>query len=209
MRDTTPSLSKHSMTSALQQLVTMPMSGVEPVHADGVPVGGTLADFWRWSVSDLMSNATRGRLAEYLVHRAVGSPESSIRAEWDAFDLTTPEGIRVEVKSAAYIQSWQQTRESPISFRVPAARGWCATTNRFEKLAKRQADVYVFAILNERIAPDPLNIRHWLFYVLPTRVLNARTRSQHSITLASLIKEAGTGVAFEDLAITIKAVAII
>ncbi len=41
-----------------------------------------------------------------------------LRAEWDAVDLTTPDGIRIEVKSAAYIQSWHQVRESTISFRV-------------------------------------------------------------------------------------------
>lgn len=195
------------MTSALHLLVAEPMSGAEPVHADGIPVGGTLIDFWRWSVSDLMSNATRGRLAEYLVHRAVGSAEGAVRAEWDAFDLTTPEGIRVEVKSAAYIQSWHQQRESAIVFRVPPTKAWSAATNQQEALAKRQADVYVFALLRERATPDPLNVRHWHFYVLPTQVLNSRARGQHSISLASLIKEAGAGVTFEQLAEAIKSVA--
>jgi hypothetical protein len=33
---------------------------------------------------------------------------------------------------------------------------------------------------------DPLNLDQWEFYVLPTAVLDARGRSQHSITLPSL-----------------------
>ena len=28
-------------------------------------------DFWKWSVSDLVSNATRGRLAEFIVAKAL------------------------------------------------------------------------------------------------------------------------------------------
>jgi hypothetical protein len=54
----------------------------------------TLLDFWRWSVSDLVSNATLGRLAEFIVAGALGV-ECNVRAEWDAYDLTIPEGIKV------------------------------------------------------------------------------------------------------------------
>ncbi len=155
----------------------------------------------------MLSNASRGRLAEYLVHRAVGGAVETVRAEWDAFDLTTPDGIRVEVKSAAYIQSWHQVRESTISFRVQKTRAWSQATNQLESIAKRQSDVYVFAVLHEKTAPDPMNVRHWTCYVVASRVLDARTRSQHSITLASLIKESGSSATFEELAGTIRSVA--
>lgn len=67
---------------------------------------------------------------------------------------------------------------------------------------KRQADVYVFALLahTDKATVDPLNVKHWRFYVVPTRVLNARTRSQHSITLNSLCALCGRdGVPFEEL----------
>ena len=33
---------------------------------------------------------------------------------------------------------------------------------------------------------DPLNLDQWSFYLVPTQMLNQRTRSQHSITLKSL-----------------------
>lgn len=195
------------MASSLGRLSAVRKSGEEHLHADGARVAGTVLDFWRWSASDLMSNATRGRLAEYLVQRAVGGAEDAIRDEWDAFDLTTPEGVRVEVKSSAYIQSWHQERESAISFRIPKTKAWSADTNQQDAIARRQADVYVFALLHERTSPDPLNIRHWTFYVLAARALDARARSQDAITLASLVREAGAPVAFEHLGEAINSVA--
>lgn len=33
---------------------------------------------------------------------------------------------------------------------------------------------------------DPLDLDQWVFYVMPTAVLDGRTRSQHSITLKTL-----------------------
>lgn len=70
--------------------------------------------FWRWRCSDLVSNATRGVLAEYIVAKALGVAEG-VREEWASYDLTTPGGTRIEVKSAAYIQSWHQETFSDIS----------------------------------------------------------------------------------------------
>jgi hypothetical protein len=163
-------------------------TGAEPFHSGGQLLGFRLDDFWAWSVSDLVSNATRGRLAEYLVARGLGLSTAGVRNEWAAYDLTTPSGIRVEVKSAAYLQAWYQRRPSIISFRTRATRAWDPETNILASEAARQADVYVFALLAhpDKATLDPMNVEQWQFYVVPTRVLNARTRSQHSITLNSL-----------------------
>src|SRR5579875_1264357 len=59
------------MSPALGRLLPVRKSGTGLLHAAGTPVGGSVLDFWQWSASDLMSNATRGRLAEYIVYRAV------------------------------------------------------------------------------------------------------------------------------------------
>jgi hypothetical protein len=139
-------------------------------------------------VSDLVSNATRGRLAEYIVARALGISMHGVRSEWDAYDLNTPSGVRVEVKSAAYLQTWHQAKLSPITFRTRPTRAWDPDTNILSKQAKRQADVYVFALLahTDKRSIDPLNVNQWQFFVLSREVLDGRTRSQHSITLRSL-----------------------
>ena len=176
-------------------------SGSEPIHDGGHPVGGTLLEFWQWSASDLVSNATRGVLAEYIVAIALGGPMESVRREWDAYDLKLADDTKVEVKSAAYVQAWKQTRPSTIVFQVGKRRWWDAETGMSSDEPSRHADVYVFALLKhqERDTLDPLNVAQWEFYVLPTRTLNERTRSQHSITLRSLQALSGGPITFEQL----------
>lgn len=176
-------------------------TGSEPFHTNGACTGIHLVDFWRWSTSDLVSNATRGILAEFIVANALGVSFHHPRDEWAAWDLTTPEGIKVEVKSAAYIQSWSQKQLSTISFNTPKTHAWDADNNRQSEESKRQADVYVLALLahKDKATIDPLNLSQWEFFVLPTKALDERTRSQHSITLPSLLKLHGTSVPYEQL----------
>jgi len=161
--------------------------------------------FWRWSASDLLSNATRGVVAEYLVAQALGITDD-IREEWAAYDLLTNDGIKVEVKSAAYLQSWSQRELSKISFLTPKTLAWDAESNRQSTVAERQADVYVFALLahQDKLTVDPLDVAQWEFFVLPTSVLDARTRSQHSITLPTLKRLASEAVSYSGIAHTVR-----
>lgn len=106
------------MKNNLERLETQPKSGNEAFHLNGGNLDINLLSFWRWSTSDIVSNATRGVLAEFIVVKAMGNISSSVRNEWDAYDLETDDGIKIEVKSAAYIQSWHQDKLSTISFLV-------------------------------------------------------------------------------------------
>jgi hypothetical protein len=164
-------------------------AGTEAFTYENRNQGITLLDFWKWSVSDLVSNATRGRLAEFIVAKAL-RVECDVREEWAAYDLLTPDGIKVEVKSAAYMQSWAQSGHSTIQFRCGPTILWESETNRQGSERRRWADVYVFALLHhvERESLDPLKLEQWEFYVVPSEDLNNRTRSQHSLTLTSLKK---------------------
>ncbi len=189
------------MTKNLSRIYPVRRSGSESLHSNGRPLGATLLDLWRWSSSDLVSNATRGVLAEFIVANAVGIGLDDVRDEWGSFDLITPERITVEVKSAAYIQSWSQRNLSSIMFRTPKTRAWNANTNVQEKEPRRQAQVYVFALMahQDKLSIDPLNVDQWRFFVLPTTILDARTRSQHSITLRSLETLAGRAISYDEL----------
>jgi hypothetical protein len=160
-----------------------------------------LLEFWQWSASDLVDNTTRGILAEFIVASALRVPLDGPRESWAAYDLTTPDGVTVEVKSAAYVQSWHQETLSKIIFNVRHTRGWSAETNALEPESRRQAMVYVFALLahKDKATIDPLDIAQWQFHVLPTSVLNARKRSQHSITLPSLQALSGGPVPYTQL----------
>lgn len=176
-------------------------TGSEPFRNGGDDLGFALLSFWRWSASDVISNATRGILAEFLVAKAIGAADG-VRDEWAAYDLLDPRGISVEVKSAAYIQSWHQERFSSITFNCPKTLAWDPQTNQQATEKRRQAEVYVFALLANRDqgSLDPLDVSQWDFYVVPTSTLDRRERSQHSISLNSLRALHGEPVGYQDLA---------
>jgi len=162
--------------------------GEEPFHLAGTPIAGTLLDFWRWSASDLLVNTARGLVAEYIVAHALGIATDGVRDGWAAFDLKTDAGIKVEVKSCSYLQSWFQKQHSYISFGIKESTAWNPDTNTFEGGRRRQADVYVFALLahHEKATLDLLDVSQWEFYVLATSVLNERHAAQGSIGLNAL-----------------------
>jgi len=103
--------------------------------------------------------------------------------------LISKEGIRVEVKSSAYLQSWEQQSLSKISFGIQPTYGWDSVSNKFDTEKKHQSDVYVFCVLKhiDQDTLDPLDLSQWEFYVLPTAVLNRTIPEQKTITLSSLL----------------------
>ncbi len=174
----------------LDLIVATPKSGNEELEYNNKSVGYKLQDFWRWSLSDILSNASRGRFAEFIVGTAIGLKVENLRNEWDAYDLTTKEGFKIEIKSASYIQSWKQSKFSTISFSIKAAAHLDNIVTMQRSEAKRHADLYVFCLLRhkDQATIDPLKLEQWEFYVLPTYRLNNYKRSKSSITLPSLQK---------------------
>lgn len=175
------------MAESLPRIAPRRLSGGEPFHDGGRETGFDLLDFWRWSASDLVINTARGLLAEYIVAHALDISTSGVRDAWAAYDLTTNQGIKIEVKSGSYLQTWYQKGPSAITFRVKKATAWNPDTNQFEGDQKRHADAYVFAVLAHRDKGtlDPMDLTQWEFYVLPTRVLDA-LGGQKSISLGHL-----------------------
>ena len=178
-----------TVADSLPPLEALPKLGSEQLRCGEFLLKRTLLDFWRWSASDLVSNAMRGILAEYIVACALNLPDS-IRVEWDAFDLKTPSGLKIEVKSAAYLQSWHQKSLSKITFGIQPTRTWEAATGFYTSEMKRQADIYIFCLLHhqDKITVDPLNMDQWTFYILRTSVLDVRLPMQKNISLATLLK---------------------
>lgn len=162
-------------------------SGGERFHAGGSDLGFALLQFWQWSYSNLVGNTDRGAIAEFLVAAALGA-HTKIRNDWAPFDLTTPAGRRVEVKSASYVQTWYQRKLTRIAFSIRPTRAWDPATNTYEEDARRAADVYVFCLLKEknRDRIDPLDVEQWDFYVLPTKVLDRECPTARSIGLERL-----------------------
>jgi hypothetical protein len=189
-----------TITEDLPAIQLRRRSGNENFHEDNASVGKNLLNYWQWSASDLLGNTERGRLAEYIV--AIGlDMAGGVRSGWEAYDLQMSSGIRVEVKASAYVQTWSQENLSKIIFGIRPTRTWDPITNVFSSDCQRQAQVYVFALLTERnqAKVDRLNLMQWLFYVLPTSVLNERAPSQKTISLASLLRLSAADVGYRDL----------
>ncbi|MCE5253332.1 MAG: hypothetical protein LLG45_03835 [Actinomycetia bacterium] len=127
--------------------------------------------------------------------------DNGVRDEWAAYDLRDSRGITIEVKAAAYIQSWHQHRLSSITFSCGKTFAWDPETNQMGTEKRRHAQVYVFALLarKDQESLDPLDVSQWGFYVVPTIRLDERTRSQHSITLPSLRSLHGEPVTYSEL----------
>lgn len=180
--------------------------GNEPFRAGNDNLGFTLKDFWTWGVSDLLCNLMRGHLAEFIVGKAIGSP-GIVRNEWAAYDLMTKEGLKIEVKSAAYLQTWEQDHYSNIQFNIEKTKELDVVKGVYHGEPRRWADVYVFAVLahKDKATVEPMDVKQWEFYVLPVSVLDGRMRSQHSITLKTLNDLTGGAVDYFGLSEKINA----
>lgn len=167
----------------------------------------SLLEFWQWSQSDLLNNTLRGTIAEFIVAKAVNAT-NAIRVEWDAYDLITPQGLKIEVKSAAYLQSWKQERDSSIQFSIRPAKGWDAATNISAVDSGRSADVYIFCLLKEkdRNLVNPLNLDQWDFFILATEQINQEKGMQKMIGINSLLKMNPIVASYGELGVAVQKV---
>ena len=143
-------------------------------------------DFWKWSTSDLLTNRQRGILAEFLISSALDLTDNP-RSEWDEYDLITKDGLKIEIKSASYIQSWEQKEYSKISFGIQPTAKWENNKRTTDKV--RQSDLYIFCLLAHKDYKtiNPLDLSQWEFYILDTNILNKNVPTQKTITLSSLL----------------------
>lgn len=171
----------------------VPLDGSERFRG----VDASVLDFWRFAMSDLRMNNVRGYLAEFLVARAVGAPGN--RVEWDAYDVLTPDGVRVEVKVRGYLQSWAQKRVQLSPFQIKAAAPWDHATGAFGEKGWN-ADVYVLCVhtAREQDAYDVLDVAQWEFYVLPRHVIVERAGA--GMSLAWVQEQTGGPTPYAELA---------
>jgi len=140
-----------------------------------------LFDFWSWNTSDLLNNAMRWKLAEYIIARVLWI-DWWFRIEWDEYDLVYKD-LKIEIKSWAYIQSWEQDKYSNIVLTIKPTKDFNWTE------FKRQSDIYIFAILSHKDAStiNPLKLEQWDFYILSTNVMNEKLWEQKTIGLKWLL----------------------
>jgi hypothetical protein len=178
-------------TDNLGRLQTKRYTGSEKLHRHGTETDFTLLNFWQWSGSDLISNTARGLFAEYIVASDIGIV-NGVNQSWLEYDLKSPEGIRIEVKTSAYIQDWYQQRYSAPRFSIRQAYAWDPDIDSFSDTIGRHSDVYVFCLHHhkDQATIDALDMSQWTFYVLQTARIDQRLGNQKTIGLGR-IKSAG------------------
>ena len=177
------------------------LNGDEPIIDSSRRSISDVNKFWQWAYSNIYDNAERGALAEYLVACSLGV-DKKVRSNWEDCDLLTADGIKVEVKSSAYLQSWGQDKLSNLTFGIQPTRGWNRHENKYTEDVERRSDVYVFCVQKheEQETLNPLDLSQWDFYILPTRVLNQEAAEQKTAALSSLIKMGAEQCEYERLA---------
>ena len=173
----------------LPAIKTVQKTGKETFYLDGKKLPLDVLSFWKWSSSELLGNALRGVLAEFIVASTIDILDKP-REEWDAYDLKTKTGLKIEIKSSSYLQSWEQVELSKIIFGIQPTSDWDYSINKRSKEKMRQSDIYIFCVLShkDKSSVNPLDLSQWDFYILETKVLNEKVKTQKTITLSSLLK---------------------
>jgi len=139
-------------------------------------------DFWAWALGDLCDDDVKGWFAEWMVARLLGVPTAR-RISWANSDLITREGVRIEVKSTSYWQSWKLIDEfgwqrSEPTHKVPEDRAIgfgglqardALATSKGSDTVMHKSDLYVFALQHEKDQErwNALDLAQWEFYMLP------------------------------------------
>lgn len=167
--------------------------GNEPFLVGGKPISITMNDYWRWAYSDLADSINRSVLAEFIVASSIGAAhidDNASRSALKLYDLLSPGGYKLSVKSAAYVQSDDTEHPDHISFQIAPSRILnSAGQPRLDTPFKRNSDAYVFCIYKAMEKDEyPLDLDLWEFYVLSTSALDKEKPIQKTITLPSLLK---------------------
>lgn len=145
-------------------------------------IGLSVLDFWKYAYSDLNSDP-RDVIAEFLVSNALGLKEATNRQDWTPYDIDY-KGIRVEVKSTGYYQTWRGEGEISTQRTYSVRKATDKNTGIYE----RHNDLYVFCLLNgkTREEANPLVLENWEFYVVPTSVINKECGENKTISLSRI-----------------------
>ena len=114
-------------------------------------------EYWAWAHGNLAMNVERGLVAEYLVRHALELRDGP-RDHWtEEIDLKV-EGGTIQVKSAAFMQSWEQSMDSKPQFTL--------------KLDKLNCDLFIFAVWWPQGGVRPgtpvsiIDVGQWQFYLI-------------------------------------------
>ena len=168
-------------------------------------LGFSLVDFWRFKYSNIYD--IQGAIAEFIVAKALGLNTASNTEYWTLWDINYC-GLRIEVKETSYYHPWNKDGKvsSARSFGITKANSRYAESatgelkEGEENFYERQNDIYVFCLNtgNTREESNPLNLDNWLFYVIPTKIINEKCGDHKTISL-NRVKKLASPIRYSEL----------
>ena len=151
--------------------------GNEPLSVGGHETALTVNDFWRWSFSDFSDFSTRDAFSEFLVASSLSlTVDGNARQRRVRTLLWSPvgtAGVRVNARTAAYVQSDEAEQPDHIIFVIPK---------------KPDCDAYLFCVFKGMAnAESPLDTDLWDFYALCSSTLDGRASESGYVTLPALM----------------------
>lgn len=129
----------------------------------------------------VMQNNLRGLWVEAMVAELLGPEWKHTGADWAAWDFERADGLRLEVKQSALMQSWGVSNSAP-RFSIRAAHGHHPENAPYlpNISGDRLAHVYVFAWHD---GDDQREAEQWDFFVIRTDRL---PKGQKEISLGAI-----------------------
>ena len=184
------------------------MTGLENFEFNGKKLDYNFVDFWRFHYSNIYD--IQGRIAEFIVAKALDIHESQNDQYWTLWDLTY-KGLRIEVKETSYYHSFN--KEGKVSqyrsFGITKANGSYDPKISGNNEFCRQNDVYVFCLNTGYTKEEsyPLNLNNWEFYIVPTTVINEKCGDNKTISLNRIKSLGYMAVPYDRIRETIDAIA--
>lgn len=151
--------------------------------------GLTVADFWAWAYSDLLTPESRNAFAQFVVAAELDVANTA-RVTWTGEGLSY-RGALLRVRYAGHVAAWDvdvPAREGPRSTSDGKRAKWTREPELVDLGAEGNANAYVICHAPERdgAALDPLDVSHWEYYVLPHHIVQREAGEQRTLELRRL-----------------------
>ena len=142
-----------------------------------------ILDFWKYKYSNIWN--MQEYIAEFLIEKALGLEKSQNTDSWTLYDINY-RNKRIEIKETSYYHPWNENGKisNQRVFGITMANSSYENTeieNKFE----RQNDLYVFCLNTGKTKEEanPMNIKNWEFYIVPTKIINDICGTNKTISL--------------------------
>ena len=176
------------------------MNGSEKFEFNGEALDYDLLDFWRFHFSNIYD--IQGRIAEFIVAKALGIKKAQNDQYWTLWDITY-DVLKIEVKETSYYHSFNKDDKisQHRSFGITKANGEYDLQVSGNSEYRRQNDVYVFCLNTGYTKEEsyPLNLNNWEFYIVPTSVIDENCGDNKTISLNRIKKLGYNAVTYDEI----------